>query len=62
MDPLLNQQHVVALFNAFIGTPAATQPKTDATLANGGGLIISGGTGACTSASYWDLGVHQLIG
>ncbi len=54
----LNQQHIVALFNAFSGTAAATQPQADATLANGGGSIITGGTGACTPASYWDLGVR----
>jgi hypothetical protein len=55
----LNQQHLVALFNAS-GTPAASQPQADAVTANGtgGGVIVTGGTGACVSASYWDLGVR----
>ena len=59
----LNQQHVVSLFNAFGSTPAVTQPTGDATAANGSGVIITGGTGACTSpASYWDLGVRGDTG
>jgi hypothetical protein len=55
------QQNVVTLYNAFTnpGVPAATQPKDDATAANGTGTIISGGTGACVpGASYWDIGVR----
>jgi hypothetical protein len=53
----LNQQNVVAL------VPTLNQPATDATTANGGGVIISGGTGACVSgASYWDLGVRGDTG
>ncbi len=38
----LNQQHVVALFNAFTGTTAPSQTTT----------------GACVTASYWDIGVR----
>ncbi|MGC2193649.1 MAG: hypothetical protein WA628_03165, partial [Terriglobales bacterium] len=53
-----NQQNVVALFNAFTNTAAVSQPQTDATAANGNGLLFTGGTGACTAASYWDLGVR----
>ena len=59
----LNQQNVVALYNAFSGTPAVTQPQADATTPNGGGLLVTGGTGACTpGASYWDLGVRGDTG
>ncbi len=43
----LNQQNVVTLYNAFTTTPAASQPQADATTANGDGVIITGGTGAC---------------
>jgi len=63
-----NQQKVVTLFDAFTQTPACNpithvgcQPQADATTGNGGGVIISGGTGACTSfptGSYWDIGVR----
>jgi len=38
----LNQQNVVALYNAFTTTQAASQTAT----------------GACPSASYWDIGVR----
>jgi len=58
----LNQQNVVALFNAVTHTPAVTQPQADATTANGGGFIITGGTGACVPASYWDIGVRGDTG
>jgi hypothetical protein len=54
----LNQQNVVALFNAFTTTQAASQPTGDATTPNGTGAIVSGGTGACVTASYWDIGVR----
>ncbi len=57
-----NQQNVVALYNAFGSTRAPSQPQADATTANGGGVIISGGTGACTAASYWDIGVRGDTG
>ena len=55
----LNQQNVVALYNAFTNTAAVSQPQTDATASNGNGSIITGGTGACTAgASYWEVGVR----
>jgi hypothetical protein len=55
----LNQQNVVALYNAFTSTQAASQPSADATTANGNGTTTTGGTGACvTPASYWDIGVR----
>jgi hypothetical protein len=54
----LNQQNVVALYNAFTSTQAATQPAADALTANGNGVVVSGGTGACVPASYWDIGVR----
>jgi hypothetical protein len=57
-----NQQKVVTLYNAFTTTPAASQPQADATTANGGGAIITGGTGACTPASYWEIGVRGDTG
>jgi hypothetical protein len=48
-----NQQNVVALI------PTLNQPQTDATTANGTGVVVTGGTGACTTgASYWDIGVR----
>ncbi len=59
----LNQQNVVSLFNAFSTTHAVTQPQTDTTAAQGGGVLITGGTGACvTPVSYWDLGVRGDTG
>jgi hypothetical protein len=42
----LNQQHVVALRNAFTGTTPTSQTTT----------------GACTTASYWDIGVRGDTG
>jgi hypothetical protein len=54
-----NQQNQVTLFNAFGSTAAPSQPQVDATTANGNGTIITGGTGACTTASYWDIGVRS---
>jgi len=43
----LNQQHVVALYNAFTTTPAGSEPLT----------------GAClTGRSYWDIGVRGDTG
>jgi hypothetical protein len=57
------QQNIVSLYNSFSGTPAATQPPTDTTAANGNGLIVTGGTGACTpGASYWDIGIRGDTG
>jgi hypothetical protein len=59
----VNQQNVVALYNAFTTTAAPSQPQADATTANGNGTIITGGTGACPSpVSYWDLGVRGDTG
>jgi len=53
------QQNVVSLYNSFTGTPGASQPSADATTPNGNGVIITGGTGACTpGASYWEIGVR----
>src|SRR5579871_661686 len=59
----LNQQNVVSLFNAnftsLSTSPAATQPTTDASTNQGGGVLITGGTGACTTpVSFWDIGVR----
>ncbi len=57
------QQNVVSLFNAFSHTAAASQPSADATAGNGNGVIITGGTGACTpGASYWEIGVRGDTG
>jgi Abnormal spindle-like microcephaly-assoc'd, ASPM-SPD-2-Hydin len=56
------QQNVISLYNAFTNTLAPTQPATDATTPNGGGFIITGGTGACMAASYWDIGVRGDVG
>jgi hypothetical protein len=58
-----NQQNVVALYNSFTTTRAASQPQADATSPNGGGVVVTGGTGACvTPASYWDIGVRGDTG
>jgi hypothetical protein len=58
----LNQQNVVSLYNAFTTTQAASEPTTDATIANGTGVLITGGTGACVTPNaapnYWDIGVR----
>jgi hypothetical protein len=57
------QQNIVSLYNAFTSTPAATQPSTDATTANGNGVIVTGGTGACVpGTSPWDIGVRGDTG
>ncbi len=56
------QQNVVSLYNAFTTTLAPNQPTADATTAHGAGLTITGGTGACTPASYWDIGVRGDTG
>jgi hypothetical protein len=55
-----NQQNVITL------VPTLSQPTGDATTANGGGVIITGGTGACvtepafnaTVGGYWEIGVR----
>jgi len=56
------QQNVVSLYNAFSSTLTPTQPQAGATTANGGGTTITGGTGACMTASYWDIGVRGDTG
>jgi hypothetical protein len=57
------QQNVVSLYNAFTTTLAPTQPQADATSPNpGGGVTITGGTGACVAARYWDIGVRGDTG
>ena len=57
------QQNIVSLFNSFTGTPAVSQPSTDASTPNGGGTLITGGAGACTNgASYWDIGFRGDTG
>ena len=56
------QQNIVSLYNSFTTTPAPSQPSADATTANGNGVVITGGTGACTAASYWDIGVRGDTG
>jgi hypothetical protein len=52
------QQNVVSLYNAFTTTLAPSQPQTDATTPNGGGVTVTGGTGACVAANYWDIGAR----
>jgi Bacterial Ig domain len=52
------QQNVVSLYNAFTTTMAPTQPQAIATAAHGAGATITGGTGACVAASYWDIGLR----
>ncbi len=52
------QQAVVSLYNAFTSTLAPTQPQTGASTAHGAGKTITGGTGACVAANYWDIGVR----
>jgi hypothetical protein len=54
----LNQQNVVALYTSFTNAKAPSQPQAAGSQPNGGGNIITGGTGACTAASYWDIGVR----
>ncbi len=54
----LNQQNVVALYTAFSTSQAPSQPSAESTQPNGSGSIDTGGTGACTPASYWDIGVR----
>ena len=57
------QQNIVSLYNAFSATSAPSQPSTDASTANGGGTIITGGTGACVpGTSFWDIGVRGDTG
>jgi hypothetical protein len=58
----LDQQNVVALYTSFTNAQAPSQPSADSKQANGTGSIITGGTGACTPASYWDIGVRGDTG
>ncbi len=54
-----SQQKIVTLYDAFTATPAPSQPQADAVVADGNGVRITGGTGACVSpVSYWDIGVR----
>ncbi len=57
------QQNIVTLYNSFVNTPSVSQPQADATTPDGSGLLITGGTGACTpGASYWDIGIRGDTG
>jgi len=62
------QQNVISLYNAFTKTAVSNQPITPATTANGGGVIVTGGSGACTlpgtanAPSFWDIGVRGDTG
>ncbi len=59
----VNQQNVVALYNAFTSNQVTSQSAADAQTTNGGGAIITGGTGACVpGSSYWDIGVRGDTG
>jgi hypothetical protein len=57
-----NLQKVVTLYNSFTTTPAVSQPVAEGVTANGAGNIVTGGMGACTTASYWDIGVRGDLG
>ena len=51
------QQNIVSLYNSF--TARCTEPALSGRYGpNGNGVVITGGTGACTNASYWDIGVR----
>jgi hypothetical protein len=61
------QQNVVTLYNAFTNSPVGTVPTTAGTTANGAGVIVTGGTGAClvsgsNAGQYWDIGVRGDTG
>jgi Bacterial Ig domain len=62
----VNQQNVVNLYQGFTATQAPSQPTADTTTPNGGGVIITGGTGACVNPTaapnYWDIGVRGDTG
>ena len=58
----LNQQNVVALYNSFTTAQAPSQPSASGSQVNGRGAIDTGGTGACTPASYWEIGVRGDTG
>ncbi len=43
--------------------PVLDQPSAQQTTASGGGVVVTGGTGACVNgATYWDLGVRGDTG
>jgi hypothetical protein len=51
------QQNVVSL------VPVLNQPSADSTAANGAGVLVTGGIGACVvGANYWDIGVRGDTG
>jgi Bacterial Ig domain len=62
------QQNIITMFNAAFnsngiaqtnGTAVVSQPGGAASTANGAGVVITGGTGACmTNSTYWDIGVR----
>jgi hypothetical protein len=61
------QQNVVSLYNAFTNSPVATVPQATATTANGSGVVVTGGTGAClvsgsNANQFWDIGVRGDTG
>jgi hypothetical protein len=61
-----SQQNVVSLLVGNTATPAPSQPKGLATVANGAGMLITGGTGACATDAaanaFWDLGIRGDLG
>jgi hypothetical protein len=59
------QQNIITLFNGFTTTQAPTAPTADSIngtafngVTYGNGEIITGGTGACLSRAFWDIGVR----
>jgi Bacterial Ig domain len=61
------QQNIVTLYNSSftagaLPAPAPSQPQGIGTTPIGNGTVITGGTGACTTASYWDIGVRGDTG
>jgi Bacterial Ig domain len=57
-----NQQNVVSLYVGDTTTAAPSQPQAISTTANGAGIVVTGGTGACVPGTgnnaYWDIGVR----
>ncbi len=61
------QQNIVTLYNASFTAgaqqqAAPSQPQGTSTASIGNGSVVNGGTGACTTASYWDIGVRGDTG
>jgi hypothetical protein len=56
------QQNIVSLYNAFTSNLAPTQPQAGSTTPHGSGDTITGGSGACVAASYWEIGVRGDTG